>query len=115
MEPGYKERFIGVDVPQTGEKVLIQEERLKRSPAVSQEMGEPFGGELRLQRFRAQPPYNFLCLLYEIQASELPHIHKEKVTPIFQVKEGAGMAIHLHLVEQKTARHSQVDDEVPTS
>jgi len=97
VEPGYEERFIGIDVPQTGEEPLIQKERLKRSAAVSQEMGEPLGGKLRRQRFRAQPPHHLLCVLF------------------FQVKEGAGMLILFHLIEQKTARHTQMDDEGPTS
>ncbi len=72
MYPGKKQRFVGIDVPQTTEKGLVQEQRLNRAAVARQARMELV--EAHRQWIRTQPHHRGRHLGGVLDAAKLPGV-----------------------------------------
>ena len=77
IEPGAPQRLVDVDVPQPGERALVEERRLERRAANGEALAEPRGREGGVERLVADPGGEIrlrVARLEQEPGAEAPHV-----------------------------------------
>lgn len=105
-----KERLVGVDVAESSDPSLIEQDRLHGRPSTAEQLLEIRGGEPGLKRLRPQARCENRLVVHEDPATELPQVAPAELVVI--VEPDAGSLVRLRRrglrAPDDPARHPQV-------
>ena len=78
MQPGQMQRLVGVDVAKSGDKGLIEQQRLKATMTGVEGQVKAVGRKTALQRFRAESAGHLQHIFRQPDAAELARIVEDE-------------------------------------
>ncbi len=84
MQFGIPQRFIDVNVAESGDEMLIQQERLQHAVMAAETLGQYFRGKAFLQWFRPQTPEDAVRILCQMDSAEFAGIVKPQLPPVIK-------------------------------
>ena len=112
MQPGGKEAFVGVDISQTGDKSLVQQQSLQRPFAGCMAGEEQLRSQGRIEGFRSQGVKDPLRFLRQNHATELAGV-VEHETPCIKKKDNPVVGVRSSLLFRNSQHpgHAKMDDQ----
>jgi hypothetical protein len=112
VQSSSKERLVHVDIPQPGNKALVEQERLEHGPPVSQENTQRIRGKSRRKRFWAKITQYDIGVVHQPNPSELALAVKEQPASVREIKGNAQVLRLPQGREQETPAHSEVEENI---
>ena len=115
VDSGREQAFIGVDITQTGNEGLIQQQRFDRAFVLVQAGIKFFGRQSLVQRLGAKTAGDLTRIVHQPHPSELAGVVEGHTVAVIQVKNHAvvfRVAGGLCRFKQDVSAHAQVDQEM---
>ena len=114
MEPGVPERLVDVDVPEAGQRPLVEQRGLQRGAATLQPLAQALrreGGDERLLA-EARPEIRLeLARLEQQPGAEAPDIAVGDLAAVVERQQRAPVRVARECVGPQRARHAEVDQQ----
>lgn len=109
-DPRSEERLVGVDVPQTCDPPLVEQDRLHRRPPALQHGRQGLGRKGRVERLGAERPQELGVARNQLPAAELPQVAPAEVVAAFEAHPAPLVRLRWRVgpAPHQPARHPEV-------
>lgn len=110
VQLGVPQRFIGINVSESGDELLIQQKRFQHAVMASETLGQCFCSKAFFQWFRTQTPEDSLRILCQMDSAEFAGIVKPQLPPVIEFYDDMFMldARHTGFNEVQATGHPQM-------
>jgi hypothetical protein len=106
--------LVRVDVPQTSQETLIEQQGLQPGSSVRKHLPQLLGREVLRQWFRSQFAQHFIRIGCENHPTELARVGEPEPSVVVEEEQYAGVLAcwSISRLYEQSSRHTQVDQEV---
>jgi len=113
MDARHKESFVGVDVADASDELLVEQQGLEGSLALPDESRKLGEGKILGQGFRPQTAHHLVLVSDQVDPSEFAHVKKAQLSSVVQVKDGVAIFVGRSVAgpDRQLSGHLEVDEE----